>query len=116
MRISLDYYIFNEDPYQAFGDRYNLPRSFWIEIYHNRYLWRGYTIAELAEAIIILSKLQKNELDIAEKTIRRWISRTEIYNKAQKAIQKGVKEVDTEYFDAHEDYLISNYKLNGTRA
>lgn len=114
MRINLDYYIFTEDPYEAFGERYDLPRAFWVEIYHNRYLWRGYSIAELSEICKILSVKYKSPLSVSEKTIRRWISRTEIYNKAQKIIAKGVQEVDTEYFDKLADYIIHNYKINGT--
>ena len=113
MKVSLDYYLFNEDPYKAFGERYNLPRSFWIEVFHNRYMWRGYSVAELEEAIGILSKKQKNAINVSQKTIRRWLNRTEIFNKAQKVIGMGVKIVDTEYFDKLEPYLITNYKLNG---
>jgi hypothetical protein len=112
--ISLDYYLFTEDPYVAFGKRYNLPRKFWVEIFHNRYMWRGYSMGELKEIIHILSK-KHNEIDISEKTIRRWIYITEIYNHAQKIIDKGVKITDTEYFDKHEDYLTNNYKLNVSR-
>jgi len=115
VRITLDYYLFTEDPYQAFGVRYKLPRSFWVEIYHNRYLWRGYSVSELSEVITILSKKKKNEISISDKTIRRWLNRTEIFNKAQKAIDKGVQLVDTEYFDKYEQYLVSNYKLNNAR-
>jgi hypothetical protein len=112
VRIALSYYLFNEDPYNAFGERYGVPRSFWVEIFHNRYMWRGYSIPELQEIISILSRRNQTPIDIAEKTIRRWINRTEIYNKAQKAISDGVQEVTPEYFDTHEKYLMNNYKLN----
>lgn len=111
MKVSLRYYLFTEDPYVAFGKRYGLPRSFWVEIFHNRYMWRSYSVSELKEIIMILSKKQGNPIDIAEKTIRRWIYRTEIYNHAQKAIGRGAEIVDTEYFNEHEDYLIKNFKL-----
>ena len=115
MKISLDYYLFNNDPYEAFAERYNQSPKFWVEIFHNRYMWRGYNMTELREIIHILSKLNKKEMNISEKTIRRWIYRTEIYNLAQKIIQKGVRETDTEYFGEHEDYLIKNYKLHESR-
>lgn len=115
MKVTLDYHLFTEDPYKSFGVRYHLPRSFWVEIYHNRYLWRGYSVSELSEIITILSKKKGSEVNISDKTIRRWLNRTEIFNKAQKAIDRGVKTVDTEYFDKYEQYLVSNYKLNGTR-
>lgn len=115
MRISLDYYLFTQDPYDNFGERYDFPRSFWVEIFHNRYMWRGYNMSELKEIIYILSKKAGKPLDISEKTIRRWIYRTEIYSKAQKIIDKGVKTTDTEYFDEHEDYLLKNFKLHESR-
>lgn len=67
-------------------------------------------MSELKEIIYILGKIH-----LSEKTIRRWIYRTEIYGHAQKAIDKGIEVVDTQYFDKHEIYLRNNFKLNGTR-
>ena len=70
-------------------------------------MWRGYSMPELKEIIFILSKI-----NLSEKTIRRWVYRTEIYAHAQKAIDKGIEVVDTEYFNTHEDYIKKNFKLN----
>jgi hypothetical protein len=63
-----------------------------------------------------LSNRAKNKIEISDKTVRRWLNRTEIYNKAQKAIEMGVKEVDTAFFDNLEEFLITNYKTNGSRS
>lgn len=38
-------------------------------------------------------------MDINDRTIRRWIKRTQVYNRAQDAIKKGVREVSYNYFD-----------------
>ena len=78
-------------------------------------MWRSYSVSELEEAIQILSKKSNNPISVSQKTIRRWLNRTEIYNKAQKAIDKGVQIIDTEYFDTLETYLLSNYKLDANK-
>lgn len=72
-------------------------------------------MSELQEIIHILSKRKENPVDISEKTIRRWVYRTEIYAQAQKAISKGAQQCDTEYFEKHKDYLENNYKLRESR-
>lgn len=96
MKIALTHRLFKEDPYIAFAQRHNTTPKMWYEMYNNRYLWHQYEIPILAEYF----KLKTN-IEIHERTIRRWIKRTEIYNKAQFAINKGVKEVSHEYFEKY---------------
>lgn len=94
MKIDLNQKIFQRDPYKEFARRYNVSEKLWVEMYHNRYLWHNYEIPILTEYFTL-----KTGNKICERSIRRWIKRTEVYNKAQKAITMGVRIVTPEYFD-----------------
>lgn len=96
MKINLDNKVFKEDPYLAFAKRHEASPKLWYEIYNQRYLWHNYEIPILCEYFKL-----KTKLEINERTIRRWIKRTEVYNHAQRAIKKGVKEVAPHYFDKY---------------
>lgn len=96
MKISLDHKLFTEDPYNAFAERHGVNKKVWYEMYNKRYLWHGYEIPILAEYFNLVTKLNLNE-----RTIRRWIKRTELYTHAQRAKQKGVKEVSDYYFERY---------------
>jgi hypothetical protein len=94
MRISLAHQFFTEDPYKAFAKRYDCSPKLWYEIYNQRFIWHQYEIPILCEYFKL-----KTKMDINDRTIRRWIKRTQIYNRAQDAIKKGVKDVSYTYFD-----------------
>lgn len=94
MRISLAHKLFNDDPYRAFASQHEVTPKLWHEMYNKRYLWHGYDIPILSEYFNLVTKKELNE-----RTIRRWIKRTELYNHAQQAIRKGVREVSPSYFD-----------------
>jgi hypothetical protein len=94
MKVSLDNYIFREDPYKAFAKRYECSPKLWYEMYNQRFLWHQYEIPILCEYFKL-----KTKMDINDRTIRRWIKRTLVYNRAQDAIRKGVKEVSYSYFE-----------------
>lgn len=96
MKINLTNKLFIEDPYKAFGKRHDVNPKLWYEMYNKRYLWHGYDIPILSEYFMLVTKK-----DLNERTIRRWIKRTEVYNHAQQAIRKGVKEVAPHYFDRY---------------
>ena len=40
-------------------------------------------------------------MDINDRTIRRWIKRTQLYKHAQHAIKKGAREVTDTYFEKY---------------
>lgn len=92
--IDLSHRIFNEDPYDKFAEMYEVPREIWVDMYHNRYLWYRYEFDILTEYFKL-----KTQKEISERTIRRWIERTSLYNKAQQAIGLGALEVMPEYFE-----------------
>lgn len=94
MKINLSHPIFQESPYKAFANQHDVKERLWQDMYHKRYMWYGYEIPILAEYFNLVTK--KN---LHERTIRRWIKRTEVYTKAQHIIKKGVKEVSSEYFE-----------------
>lgn len=94
MRISLSHRLFTEDPYKAFAKRHDTTPKLWYEMYNQRYVWHNYEIPILCEYFKL-----KTKMDINDRTIRRWIKRTEVYNHAQRAIKKGAKEVSYTYFE-----------------
>lgn len=96
MRISLEHKVFTEDPYKAFAKRHDASPKLWYEMYNNRYVWHQYEIPILCEYFKL-----KTKMDINDRTIRRWIKRTELYNHAQRAIKKGVKVVSFQYFERY---------------
>lgn len=96
MKISLSHRLFTEDPYKAFAERHNVPPKLWYEMYNNRFVWHNYEIPILCEYFKL-----KTKMDINDRTIRRWIKRTQLYNHAQRAIKKGVQEVTPSYFERY---------------
>lgn len=94
MKIQLSHKLFAEDPYSAFAAQHNVKPKLWEEMYHKRYLWYQYEIPVLSEYFNLVTGKR-----LHERTIRRWIKRTELYNRAQFAKQKGVEEVSPEYFE-----------------
>lgn len=101
-KISLSHRLFTTDPYNEFAKQHKVKRSVWVKIYHTGYLWRQYSIQELVDYVAIVTK---HELKISPKTITRWIKRTDVYNKAQKAIDMGVENVTLEFFQGDEAYI-----------
>ena len=94
MKVLLTHKVFTESPYVAFSKRHKVSPKLWDEMYNKRYKWHGYEIPILAEYYNLKTKSK-----VAERTIRRWIKRTDIYTKAQHAINKGVREVSHHYFE-----------------
>lgn len=96
MRIDLSHRIFTEDPYKAYAKRHDTSPSLWHEMYDNRFVWHNYEIPILCEYFKL-----KTKIDINDRTLRRWIKRTQLYKHAQHAIQKGAKEVSYTYFERY---------------
>jgi len=94
MKIPLTHWVFTEDPYMAFSKQHEVDPYLWREMYHNRYLWHQYDIPILTEFFNL--KTGKN---INERTIRRWIKRTILYNRAKEIRKRGVREVSHEFFE-----------------
>jgi len=92
--IQLTHRLFIEDPYKAFAKRYNCQPKLWYEIYNQRFIWHQYEVPILCEYFKL-----KTKMNINDRTIRRWIKRTQVYNRAQDAIRNGVKEVKYSYFE-----------------
>lgn len=103
MIIPLDKKVFTQDPYKAFAERYDCNPKLWYEIYNRRYVWHQYEVPILCEYFKL-----KTKLPIDDRTIRRWIKRTQVYNKAQHAIRKGAKQVSYDYFDT----IVTRKELN----
>ena len=95
MKVNLQHRIFTESPYNAFANRYKTSPKLWREMYDNRYKWHQYEIPILCEYFKL-----KTGVNVNDRTLRRWIKRTEVFKKAQYAIQKGAKEVSYTYFES----------------
>lgn len=96
MKIRLDHHIFTEDPYKAFAKRHDTTPALWHEMFDNRYMWHNYEIPILCEYFKL-----KTKMDINDRTLRRWIKRTQLYKHAQHAIKKGAREVTDTYFEQY---------------
>jgi hypothetical protein len=93
LHISLDHLLFTEDPYAAFSSRFGCDQKAWREAYHNRYLWYGYEVDMVQEWLKL-----KHKVDIKERALRKWIFRTEVFLKAQRARERGATAVTEEFF------------------
>lgn len=105
--ISLEHQLFTEDPYAAFSSRFNCSDKAWRDAYHNRHLWYGYEVDMVQEWLRL-----KHKVDIKERALRKWMFRTEVFLKAQRAREKGVKTVSEDFFG---DKIIGVLSFKGVK-
>lgn len=92
--------LFTEEPDIRFCKEYNLNKGFWTDLWR-RYCLLQYTVPELCEFYQM-----KSGRKTSGQSMKRWILRTEIYCRAQLAIQKGAEVVVSDYFGEFEPFLI----------
>ncbi len=104
--------IFTVDTAQRFAEEYNCSPKLWNDIWA-RYL-SGYDEYGLAGYF-----MYKTNQRIKARTIKRWITKTEVYCRANHVMLMGVRVVQSEYFGVYEDFVIEevlrNMKYRGTQ-
>jgi len=98
--------LFTRDTDSRFCKEYNLPKGFWSDLWR-RYKALDYSIVDLCDFFEL--KTKKPMLRI---TMRRWLQRAEIYNRAQPAVKKGAEVVMSEYFGDMEWNVIRELTKN----
>lgn len=104
--------LFTVEPAVRFGREFNVNNKIWLEIWL-RYKLMDYTIPELVEyAHIKIGRRPSN------KSIKRWIIRTEIYSMARDVMKLGGTTVVSSYFGKFEEEVINELtrglKFGGT--
>ena len=92
--------LFTIDPAIRFAKEYNVEPKLWTEVWR-RHTLLGYTNSELCEYLHF--KLGKRP---KAKSIKRWITRTEIYCLANHVGRMGVRIVQSEYFGKFEKDVV----------
>lgn len=97
--IDLKNQIFTDHPSIIFAKNMKVPIGFWND------LWRRYKDLEYKPSDLKDWYELKTGKEISEKTIRRYLVRTELYNQAQRMIHRGEYTVHIVYFTKHTEYL-----------
>lgn len=105
--------LFTVDPAIRFGKEFNVNHDVWKELWR-RYKLLSYTVPELVEYLQIKTGRQTNN-----KTIKRWIVRTEIYGATKTARDKGATTVVSSYFNELEQEVLKELtkgmRFSGTK-
>lgn len=105
-KVSINRRLFCEDPRKRFARVFNCHFDVWADAWR-RYKYLDYSIEESREYLIFILKKP-----ISRIRMKRWIDRTEAYNKAQVALKKGVKEVQEDYFGKLAPMIIREINKN----
>lgn len=98
--------LFTKDPDIRFALEYGLPRGLWNLLF-NRAKYLEYSVNELCELYQIKTKSLLGEPKVMPyTTMKRWIWRTEIYNRAIPFVKKGAETVVSEVFGEFEEELL----------
>lgn len=104
--------LFTVDPAVRFAEQYHVSPKVWNQVW-SRYL-EGYDDKSLAGYI-----LYETERRISLKSLRQWLTKTEIYCRANHIMLMGVRVVQSEYFGVYEAFIIEevlrNMKYRGTQ-
>lgn len=94
------------DPDARFSKEYNIPRGIWNEMFR-RYKLNDYPLKDISDLLLAKSGIRVNE-----KTLNRWIVRSEIYTIARPHIEQGQRAVQSAIFHRFEDDLVSEITKN----
>ncbi len=108
MYINIKGRLFKKDPCIRFATYFKCHPDVWREVWH-KYKILDYTKTQAKEYLIITLKRP-----VDNKCFNRWIDRTEIYIKAQIAVNKGAKQVDSQYFGKYKDFVEKELTKNKT--
>ena len=105
-------HLFTRDPGNRLSSKYDLPNGLWSLIYR-RYKILDYSIDEICDLYEL-----KTKKTMGKKNMRRWVWRTEVYEKAQFALKEGAHVVNSNYFGDMEwsvvKELTKNIKKSGS--
>ena len=98
--------LFTIDPDERFAREYKVPTGLLREIW-KLYKIRDYTIQEICEFYEM-----KTKKPISQKSMIRWMWRTEVYGMAVPAIKRGAHAVRSDYFKQYEWNVIRELTKN----
>lgn len=98
--------LFTIDPAIRFGREYNISPRFWNEI------WKRHTLLEHDMDALCGYLMYKTGKKPNRESIRRWLTRTELYCRANHIMRMGQRVVDSAYFGTFEDDLITELTRN----
>ena len=106
MIISLDRRLFKEDPVYRFSRSFKCTPDTW------RNVWRKHKILDYSEDEAYEYLVFILRVNIRKERFKRWVKRTEAYNKAQVAIKKGATQVKKEYFGNLQEFVLREITKN----
>lgn len=93
--------IFKLEPSTRFSKEYGLPNDVWKEV------WRRYKLLEYSNGDLRDYLFLKYARNIGWDSMRRWLSRGEIYMITKPLIEKGVIHVNSSIFGEYEEYVMN---------
>lgn len=106
MLISLNRRLFKEDPVYRFSRSFKCHPDIWRNVWRKHKIL-DYTEDEAYEYLVFILRI-----NIRKERFKRWVKRTEAYNKAQLALNKGAKEVTKDYFGNIQEFVIREIQKN----
>ena len=98
--------LFTVDPDLRFARENGVPIGLWSDMYR-RYELFGYTFADLRDYYEFKVGRKQHT-----KFFKRWVWRTEIYNKVQPLLTDGAEMIVSSYFEHDEMYVIKEITKN----
>lgn len=98
--------LFTVDPAIRFAKEYDVEAKIWREMW-KRYCLHEYDMDGLCGYFQYKTGRKPNR-----ESIKRWITRTEIFSKANHIVLMGTRVVDSVYFGKHESELIKELTRN----
>ncbi len=93
--------IFTIEPSLRFAKEYGLSKDVWNEV------WRRYKILDYSNGDIRDYLFLKYARNVGFDSMRRWLSRGEIYIITKPLIEKGVVHVNSAIFGKYEEYVMN---------
>jgi len=106
MYIDINRNLFKEDPAERFSVYFKCSPDVWRKVWH-RYKFLDYTKEEAREYLSMILRVP-----IEQRPFNRWAERTEVYLKAQIALDKGIKQVNSNFFGKHKDFVENEINKN----
>ena len=98
--------LFTVEPAKRFAKEFNVPEAVWIRC------WLKYRVLDLSTQelcdYIHITTGRKPSKD----SVKRWVARTVLYERAREAFKMGASNVTSEFFTDYKDYVESELLRN----
>ncbi len=98
--------LFTVEPAKRFAKEFDVPEGIWIEC------WLKYKLLDLKTKELCDYIHIKTGRKPSHDSVKRWITRTEVYSQAREAFKMGATTVVSSFFNEYEDYVVNELLRN----